>query len=144
VWRADSKKIAVGPHRERLSLTHRRIVVESLADTYPPLGGGGTLRDAIFWLIPGGTITFDPALDGGTIDLVEVAEDHTMLFGEVFPQGKFGGYEPRDYGRSALSAHKNLTIDASALPHGITLHWAGGASGGARVLPFSATSRCGT
>ena len=40
----------------------------------------------------------------------------------------------RDYGKSALYARKNITIDASDLPDGITVMWAGGDSNHARVL----------
>jgi hypothetical protein len=44
------------------------------------------------------------------------------------------GYEERDYGRSALYARKDVEIDASALPLGITIKWDGGAADPARVL----------
>ena len=44
------------------------------------------------------------------------------------------GYFDRDYGRSALYARKNVIIDASALPSGITLSWVGGTGNPARVL----------
>jgi len=48
--------------------------------------------------------------------------------------GQFQGYQERDYGRSAIYAKKNLRIDASALPDGITVQWAGGDASPARVL----------
>jgi len=44
------------------------------------------------------------------------------------------GYFNRDYGKSALYARKNVVIDASDLPSGITLSWIGGAGNPARVL----------
>ena len=44
------------------------------------------------------------------------------------------GYFDRDYGRSALYARKNVVIDASSLPSGITIAWMGGAADPARVL----------
>ena len=44
------------------------------------------------------------------------------------------GYFDRDYGKSALYAHKNVVIDASALDSGITLAWVGGSGNPARVL----------
>ena len=44
------------------------------------------------------------------------------------------GYEERDYGRSALYARKDVVIDASALPNGITIRWGGGDEDPARVL----------
>ena len=44
------------------------------------------------------------------------------------------GYFDRDYGASALVARKNVVIDASALPVGITIAWTDGDAPGARVL----------
>ena len=112
----------------------RMLVVDTLADEVTPSGGRITLRAALERIRPGGTVRFARELDGGTIALTLVADEHTILMGETFPQGKFGGYADRDYGRSALSVRKSVTIDASSLPHGITLAWGGGAENPARVL----------
>ena len=118
------------------------IVVNSLLDAAAPPSGTTTLRSAIASARPGQRITFDPSLDGGTIALSIVADEHTMLKGEVMgirdePSGPVSylvGYFDRDYGRSALVARKDVLIDASDLQSGITLAWAGGADPGARVL----------
>lgn len=118
------------------------IVVDSLSDSASPPAGAVTLRSALAAAAPGQPIRFDRALDGGTIALTLVADEHTRLKGEVMgmrqePSGLVSylvGYLDRDYGRSALVARKNVVIDASALPAGITLAWAGGDSPGARVL----------
>jgi hypothetical protein len=111
------------------------ILVDSLADADPP-EGVTTLRQAIAQAHPGQPITFDPLLDGGTVVLTVVGEPHTILPGEVYAGGPptFQGYQDRDHGPSALFARKDLVLDASALPHGITLRWAGGESVHARVL----------
>lgn len=118
------------------------IVVNSLADSASPPAGTITLRSALATAASGQRITFDPGLDRGTINLSIVAEEHTLLKGEVMgirnePSGPVSylvGWFDRDYGRSALVARKNVVIDASALPSGITLAWAGAAQPGARVL----------
>lgn len=112
------------------------IVVNSLGDMEQPPAGTMTLRAAIERAGPGESITFDPALDGGTIQLSIVGASHTVLLGEVYSGGPpvFQGYSERDYGKSALYARKNLTIDASGLPNGITIQWTGGDSNRARVL----------
>lgn len=118
------------------------IVVNSLLDDATPPAGTTTLRSALAQAASGQPITFDAALDGGTIALTIVANEHTMLKGEVMgirdePSGPVSylvGYFDRDYGRSALEARKNVVIDASSLPRGITIAWAGGAEPGARVL----------
>ena len=68
-------------------------VVTSLTDTFDGLPNGVSLREAAAFSPPGTTLTFDPALDGGTITLGGV---HILL-------------------------DKNVTIDASALPGGITI-----------------------
>lgn len=116
------------------------LVVNSLLDSAAPAAGTVTLRSALASAPSGQTIRFDRSLDGGTIALSIVAEEHTRLKGEVMgmrdePSGPVSylvGWFDRDYGRSALVARKNVVIDASDLPSGITLAWAGGVP--ARVL----------
>jgi hypothetical protein len=110
------------------------LVVNSLEDTATPPSGTVTLRSAIDTAVAGDTITFDGSLSGGTILLSIVAEEHSILKGEVYTNNVFSGYQDRDYGKSALYAHKNLTIDASGLPNGITVKWDGGGANHARVL----------
>ena len=62
------------------------------------------------------------ALDGGTINLIYVAEEHTVLVGEVMGFDEANnisylvGYFGRDYGKSALFANKNVVIDAFSPP----------------------------
>lgn len=109
------------------------LVVNSLEDNATPPAGTITLRSAIEAAASGDTITFDSALDGDTILLTVVGEEHSVLKGEVYVNNVFSGYQERDYGPSALYAHKNLTIDASDLPNGLTIKWNGGATH-ARVL----------
>jgi hypothetical protein len=117
-------------------------VVNSLADMEVPPEGTVTLRSALDCVGEGEPITFDPSLDGGTIELSIVGEEHTMLKGEVMgiryePSGPVSylvGYFERDYGRSALYAQKDVVIDASSLPSGITIAWTGGEGNPARVL----------
>ena len=118
------------------------ITINSLADTANPPEGTVTLRSALAEAASGQPIVFDASLDGGTILLSTVGEEHTILKGEVMgmrdtPTGPVSyliGYFDRDYGKSALYARKNVVIDASALPSGITLSWVGGAGNQARVL----------
>ncbi|HEX7375092.1 MAG TPA: right-handed parallel beta-helix repeat-containing protein [Steroidobacteraceae bacterium] len=118
------------------------VVVNSVADLAAPPAGTITLRSALADTSRGQRITFDPSLDGQTIALTIVAEPHTILKGEVMgirnePSGPVSylvGYQDRDYGPSALVARKDVVIDASALPHGVTITWAGGDQPGARVL----------
>lgn len=109
-------------------------VVNSLVDADPPPDGTMTLRAAIRKIESGGTITFDRSLNGGTILLGIVGSDNSVLQGEIYSGMTFQGYGERNYGRSALYAAKDLTIDASALPDGITLTWTGGDSNRARVM----------
>lgn len=113
------------------------LVVNTVSDTLTPLVGENTLRKAIDLAESGEVITFDPKLNGLTIQLDIVGEEHSILKGEVFTfTGRgfsFDGFQDRDYGKSALYARKNLIIDASALPDGITINWNGGANR-ARVL----------
>jgi len=108
--------------------------VNSLEDTAAPTAGTVTLRSALEAAGSGDAITFDPSLDGGTIVLTLVAEEHSTLVGEVYVNNAFSGYHERDYGRSALYAHKDVVIDASDLPNGITIQWGGGETSHARVL----------
>jgi hypothetical protein len=110
------------------------VVVTTLADADPPPAGETTLRSALAAVPDGGTITFAPGLDGGTIPLSIVGEPHSVLKGETFSGMTFLAFAERDYGASALYARKNVTIDASALPNGITLAWTGGDALPARVL----------
>ncbi|MDP2007572.1 MAG: hypothetical protein Q8K45_18015 [Rubrivivax sp.] len=121
------------------------LIVNSLDDSAIPPAGSLTLRAALAAAAPDQVIHFAPALDGGTVLLTAVADEHTRLKGEVMgmrdepggPVSYLVGYFDRDYGRSALVARKNVVIDASALPAGITLAWAGGdapGAPGARVL----------
>lgn len=116
------------------------LVVNSLFDMETPPAGTVTLRSALAQAASGQAIQFDASLSGGTIALSLVADEHTKLKGEVMgmrnePSGPVSylvGYFDRDYGRSALYAHKDVVIDASSLAAGITLAWTGTAP--ARVL----------
>jgi len=118
------------------------IVVNSLEDMENPPEGTVTLRSALTLAAYGQSIAFDASLDGGTIELSIVGEEHTVLKGEIMgmrdePSGPVSylvGYFNRDYGGSALYARKNVVIDASSLPSGITLTWVGGKENPARVL----------
>ena len=114
--------------------TPLNLVVNSLEDNATPPSGTVTLRSAIKAAGGSDTITFDESLDGGTILLTIVGEEHSTLKGEVYVNNVFSGYQDRDYGRSALFADKDLTIDASDLPNGITIKWNGGDASHARVL----------
>lgn len=118
------------------------ITVNSLADTASPDPGVITIRYALSIAEEDQTIVFDERLNGGTIELSIVGDAHTILKGEVMgirqePSGPVSylvGYFDRDYGRSALYAQKDVTIDASNLSEGITLSWAGDPLEPARVL----------
>jgi hypothetical protein len=114
--------------------THPDLVVNSLDDDAAPPVGTVTLRSAIAAAGGGDTIAFDESLDGETILLSIVGNEHSTLKGEVYVNNVFSGYQERDYGKSALYARKNLTIDASDLPNGITVEWNGGGASHARVL----------
>ena len=117
------------------------IVVNSLLDDASPPQGTITLRSALASAASGQRITFDPTLNDSTINLIFVGEEHTVLVGEVMGFDEANnisylvGYFDRDYGKSALFAEKDVVIDASNLPAGITLNWAGAES--ARVLAVS-------
>lgn len=118
------------------------IVVDTLLDEGAAPAGAMTLRQALADVRSGQPIEFDPALDGGTVELSVVGEAHTILKGEVMgirnepsgPVSYLEGYFDRDYGRSALYARKDVVIDASDLPAGITIAWMGGTANPARVL----------
>lgn len=118
------------------------LVVNTVDDAATPAPGTVTLRSALATAASGQAIHFDRVLDGRTILLNVVADEHTQLKGEVMgidntPSGPVSylvGYFYRDYGRSALVARKSVVIDASDLPNGITLAWVGGDDPGARVL----------
>jgi hypothetical protein len=113
---------------------NKDLIVNSLEDIASPPAGTITLRSAVEAAGSGETITFDDSLDGGTIVLNIVAQEHSILLGETYSGMTFTGYADRDYGRSALYTRKNLAIDASDLPNGITIEWGGGAASHARVL----------
>jgi hypothetical protein len=114
------------------------LVVNTTADTLTPPPGKTTLRAAVARVADGGTITFDPLLNGQTINLTLVGEPATLLKGEVFTMNAgrwdFMGFQARNYGKSALVAATNLTLDAADLPAGVTLNWAGGEAEHARIL----------
>lgn len=113
------------------------ITVNSLQDVATPPQGVVTLRAALADAVASGRpIVFDPTLSGQTIELSIVGEEHSVLKGEVYAGGppSFQGYFDRDYGKSALYAHANITIDASALPEPVTVAWTGGDANRARVL----------
>jgi len=110
------------------------LIVNSLEDIATPPAGTITLRSAIAAAASGDAITFDATLDGDTILLTVVGEEHSTLVGEVYVNNAFAGYQERDYGRSALYTPRNLVIDASSLPNGITIKWGGGSTSHARVL----------
>ena len=117
------------------------VVVNSLLDDASPPAGTVTLRSALASASSGQRITFDQTLNGSTINLIFVGEEHTVLVGEVMGFDDANnisylvGYFDRDYGKSALFANKNVVIDASNLPDGITVNWAGAEN--ARVLAVS-------
>ncbi len=117
------------------------LVVNSLLDDATPPSDTVTLRSALASARSGQRITFDESLNGGTIDLIFVAEEHTVLTGEVMGFDDANnisylvGYFDRDHGKSALFSDKHVVIDASGLADGITLNWAG--TDTARVLAVS-------
>ncbi len=117
------------------------IVVNSLLDDASPPAGTVTLRSALAQAASGQRITFDQALNNSRINLIFVGEEHTVLVGEVMGFDEANnisylvGYFDRDYGKSALFANKNVVIDASNLPDGITVNWGGTET--ARVLAVS-------
>ncbi len=118
------------------------VMVNSLADIKEPESDVMTLRSALAKVEDDQTILFDESLDGGTIALNIVGQEHSILKGEVMgmrdePSGPVSylvGYFERDYGKSALYTRKDIHIDASNLSQGITLSWDGGPGNPARVL----------
>lgn len=124
------------------TVANATLVVNSLADDAAPPAGTVTIRSALAMAASGEAIVFDESLDGGTIELSIIGNAHTLLKAEVMginyttnpPISYLVGYLSRDYGKSALHAQKNVVIDASALPSGITLKWVGGEANPARVL----------
>lgn len=115
---------------------HGPTYVTSVTDTDQPPSGTVTLRSALASAASGDAITFDASLNGAVFELTTIGEAHSTLKGEVYAGGPptFQGYSDRDYGKSALYAKKDVVIDASALPSGITIKWAGGDNNPARVL----------
>ena len=117
------------------------IVVNSLLDDASPPAETVTLRSALAQAASGQSITFDQTLNGSMINLIFVGEEHTVLVGEVMGFDDANnisylvGYFDRDYGKSALFADKNVVIDASNLPDGITVNWGGTET--ARILAVS-------
>ena len=126
--------LAAGACSSTENQTTSEIVVNSLEDIASPPVGTVTLRSAVAAAGRGTIITFDPALDGATFVLTVVGDSHSVLLGEVYSGMTFAGYGERDYGKSALYARKDLTIDASALPNGVTVQWGGGVASHARVM----------
>lgn len=109
-------------------------MVNSVRDLAAPPKDEVTLRSAIAHIKSGGRIVFSPSLSSGIIRLSNVGDEHSILKGETYVGMTYQGYQERDYGRSALYARKNLTIDAGDLPGGITIMWDGGDLNPARVL----------
>ncbi len=125
---------AAGCGSDQPSAPPPRLVVNSVQDLAVPPAGTTTLRSAVALAQPGETVTFAPALDGQTIALTIVGEAHSVLKGETYSGMSYLGYQERDYGASAIYARKNVVIDASALPHGVTIRWDGGDASRARVM----------
>lgn len=109
-------------------------VVSSTDDVAQPPSGTVTLRGALDQAASGDTINFDSSLNGATIELNLIGENHSILPGETYSGMTFQGYAKRDYGKSAIYEKKNVELDATNLPDGITIKWAGGDTNPARVL----------
>jgi hypothetical protein len=124
----------VGCGNTASSTADPKLTVNSLEDSATPASGTVTLRSAIAAAGSGDRITFASSLSGRTILLSIVGEPHTTLPGEAYSGMSFLGYQDRDYGASAIYARKDVVIDASALPAGITITWNGGDQSPARVL----------
>ena len=71
--------------------SYEAVVVNSLSDKVVDVPWlpehSMTLREAIEKIAPGGTITFDPSLNGKTIKLRSVGSSHSILKGEVYAGG---------------------------------------------------------
>jgi hypothetical protein len=109
-------------------------VVSSTDDVAQPPSGTLTLRSALDQAASGDTINFDTNLNGATIELNLIGENHSTLLGETYSGMTFQGYAERDYGKSAIYEKKNVELDATSLPNGITIKWSGGDTNPARVL----------
>ena len=95
------------------------IVVNSLLDDASPPTGTVTLRSALDSAASGQRITFDETLNDGTIDLIYVAEEHTVLVGEVmgFDDGEqhlFSRWLPRS---GTTGARRCLPTSTSSWMH---------------------------
>ncbi len=104
------------------------VTVNSLRDTNTPYEGEITLRKALENLNDNGEVRFADELNGKTIDLSIIGNENSLLKAEVFTMNQgwqFDGYQERNYGASAIYLKKNVKINASALPDGITIRWAG-------------------
>ena len=125
--------VGCGGGGSRIPSTASTIIVNSLEDGSTVKASTMTLRAALAAAASGQPITFDQSLDGGVINLSVVDDYHTELKGEVMgmrfePSGPVSylvGYLARDYGSSGLYARKDVVIDASSLPNGITIKWNG-------------------
>ena len=93
------------------------IIVNSIEDISNPAGDTVTLRSALASAASGQSIEFDESLDGATMELSIIGEEHTTLKGEIMgmrdePSGPVSylvGYFDRDYGKSALYAQGRET-----------------------------------
>ncbi len=80
-----------------------------------------TLRDAINTAISGDTIQFDPALDNATINLTLYSNAMGCVTSDATTCSD-GGTLGRQFGPSAFFIDgRSLTIDATALAHGVTV-----------------------
>ena len=94
------------------------IIVNSLEDIIATPDGIVTLRSALKQAVSGQTISFEDSLDRGIISLTRIADEHTVLMGEVMGMrleasglvSYLVGYLDRDYGDSALYARKMLLL----------------------------------
>ena len=92
---------------------HEPIVVNSVEDVEAPPEGTITLRSALASAESGQPIVFDPSLDGATIELSIVGEEHTTLKGEVMGIRE----EPRRHGvRGALTPEGYVIATAVSMP----------------------------
>ncbi len=114
--------------------------VNTTQDSINSPEGKMSLREALKQVSNGGWIYFDESLDGATLELTLLDTSSALLKGEIYAVNEtsnaleFKGFQERNYGRAALYARKNVYINASDLPNGITLKWSGGEENPARVL----------